>query len=122
MFEVRLLVEDKKLSEVLWLLDGKIAEPPQLIPVRNATIKRVVKEGVPHTKVTAEKPTEGSVANRIDKAIADRGLTQITHQQIKQLCVDVGSVPESAPWVIQKLMAASRITRQGRGEYSVRLT
>lgn len=54
MFEVSIMVEDKKLHHVLWQLDGLIVGQPTLRPVRDAAVKTSTRKGVKVKDVVAK--------------------------------------------------------------------
>lgn len=120
MFELKCLVEDKKLDKALWALDGILAEPPQIIPVRGAKVK---KQANGHSKVVASSPGPGDGASTVKERLIEKlrqstGQT-LTSKSFKQLMVDVGGSPNSASSYLNFLKNDGILEHSGTGEYKV---
>lgn len=118
MFEVRLMVEDKKLSDVLWVLDGMLAQPPQIIPVRGATVKKTA-SGEP--KVVGKR--KGSLQAQLDQYLSDRTGQTITTKQVQAMMVQAGGATNSHYGYIFRCKKAKMLKPTGKeGEYVVTMT
>jgi hypothetical protein len=116
-FEVKLLCEDKKLAELMWALDGIAAEPPQILPVRGATVKRTA-SGL--NKVTSQyEPAEGTLAHRVEIMIRNAHLSTLPTDVLTQMVKDAGGAQGSTAYVGRSLQKMGLLSRQGNGQYLV---
>ena len=114
MFEVRLFVEDKKLTKFLWAIDGQIVGMPQLIPVRGATA--VKEKGSSKVKAT----TDGnSVTSHFHTAVLEDGRSELTTTQLKDLLEKVGGRRTSGSTHIKTLVERGILKSAGYAKYKV---
>lgn len=115
MFDLRILVEDKKLHEVLWKLDGLIAQPPQIVPVRGA---KVVKSPNGTTMVKSTVESGNTLTARFKTKVLDFApQTELTMSGLKQMMVDLGGAPTSAYQCASNLVQIGVLKHAGKGQY-----
>lgn len=123
MFELKIMVEDKKLPEVLWSLDGKIAGPPQILPVRGAVVKKTKALNGVSKVVAAPAAKGGTVAQRVAKLMLEDqvslGVHTVSSKDIQAFTVKAGSTPLTYNLVIQGLLKEGAIKRREKGTYVV---
>lgn len=116
MFDLRILVEDKKLHEVLWKLDGLIAQPPQIVPVRGAKVVRFT-NGSTTVKSIVEN-AGGTLAARFSTRVSScEPQAKLTMQALKQMVVELGGSPTGAYAMTKTLCEGGILKKQERGLY-----
>ena len=115
MFELKnVFVEDKKLPLVLQKLDGLLAQPPTVIPVRNA----VVANG----KVVAKIPELGGSAKaQFMHHVVSNGYDSVSHKMVAEFLGSIGYQPKGAGNMIDRLKKQHFLTpaKGKKGEYTV---
>lgn len=115
MFEVKIMVDDKKLTKLLWALDGLIAGQPQLLPVRGA---KVVRSSTGETKV--KQKYDGSIRRGFIESLVRAHIEDpISHTELRELMVAAGGLPNSTSSVVALLHKSGVLKRVGRGRYTV---
>ncbi len=89
MFEVKIYVEDKKLSSFLWALDGKIVGQPVILPVRGASSKG--------GKLISSVPNGNSLRARMLALIHKKKLKVISSTIISTLLDEAGASSSTMP-------------------------
>lgn len=112
MFEVKIMVEDKKLSKVMWSLDGQIVGAPQILPVRGA----VAHKG-PNGSSTVRQVGEGSMQGRFEKAVQEDGRNEFTTKELKDILVKIGCNINSSSTLIYVLTQRKVLKKAGKGHY-----
>jgi len=105
-FELRILVEDKKLTKALWVLDGLIVDQPVILPVRNATVK--------NGKVTATNPAGGGW-EAVAQQLRDSKQAKVSRPDIQAAVLQAGMAIGSMGYVIKKLQAKKVLGKPGKG-------
>lgn len=83
MFEVCVMVEDKRLPKLMWALDGLVVGAPKVTPVRAA--------GARNGKVVSTQPMPGnSIPAQLSVIIRDRQLESMTKAELSALIKEVG--------------------------------
>ncbi len=114
MFKVEILVEDKKLPKVLWVLDGEIVGEPIIRPVRGAKVVS--------GNAKSSQPIPGApMADQMAKLLADRGVKEVTPTDLGNLIVEVGGKAASRDYIRQKLQDVKIIGKRRKdGTYPVK--
>lgn len=110
MFSLEIMVDNKKLADVLWALDGLIIGEPQIRPVRGAAVKR---EGGVQKAVRAKHNRTGSMLGNVREAILNCPAETLTSRDIKLLARRVGAsqaTQSSASTVLQREGLLTRIS------------
>ena len=117
MFEVKILVDDRKLSKVLWLLDGHIVDQPVLRPVRNA---QVSEDG---TTVVAKNPMLGGVplTEQLKQMLRANGIKSLKGPTaIRPLIESLGGRPGGYSYYWKNLRQHGIISKQIKnGSYPI---
>lgn len=105
-----LMIEDKKLADVLHALSGKVVsmEPPR--PVTNAKVENG--EVVPIT-------ASGSVVEMWVKHVHDHNIASFNLSLLSEFVSDNGRAPSTAKYVVKELVNRGLAKRVGRGEYEI---
>jgi hypothetical protein len=113
MFEVKVLVEDRKLPKVLWVLDGEVVGEPVVRPVRGATVK--------NGKVSSTQPILGaSQPVQIAHLLAKGRIESVTPKDLQNLLVEIGGKPGSYGNVLYHLLKAKALgPKRKDGAYPV---
>lgn len=119
MFEVKILVDDRKLSKVLWLLDGHIVDQPVLRPVRNALVSE---DG---TTVSAKNALIGGVplTDQLKQLLRTNGIKSLKGPTgIRPLIEALGGRPSGYSYYWQNLKKNGIISKiKKNGTYPVNL-
>lgn len=120
MFECKILVDDKRLADVLWALDGKIVGEPMLRPIRAAKPKA--------NKVVSTQPIPGAgLTDNVMSFILTKDWKTITTAQLHEALLAAGSNKNSMGYVTSKLRTRkflstpTRIKGEGKGARSYRV-
>lgn len=142
MFEIKFVVRDKHLADVLRSVQGVSIEPPVVLPLADEGV-RFVKTTSPPSE--AVNQTEAHIASRTEAWVAGRGkriaqgAKDLTIEQVAKKWLDnnpkiVRFVPSmlfetlvehgfgegSVAWAVQKLISIGRLKKKpGRGNYEV---
>lgn len=106
MYEIRCLVDDKKLAHVGHLLDGQVYEI-KMTPVRGAQTK--------NGKVQAAH--NGSAFDAVLEGLKKGA--KLTPSMVASRLHNAGFKPAGAPSVLIRLLKQKRIKRLGKGKYEV---
>ena len=119
MFEVTIFVDDRKLSKVLWLLDGNIVNQPTLRPVRNATMSE---DG---TTVTAKNALIGGVplTEQLKMLLRQNGIKSLkAATEIRPMLESIGGRPGGYSYYWNNLRKSGIIGKTKKnGVYAVNL-
>lgn len=116
MFKLELLVENKRLGDVLEALDGLVVIEGPPVPVRNA---KVVKSGNT-TRVVEKNPSNGVPQYmRIFNQLVESGNYYPTNNTIANMLKSIGGSPTSSGAVLQSLIKKGYVRKKGPGEYAL---
>ena len=115
MFEVKILVEDKKLHTLLWSFDGVIVGMPEVIPVRTAGKDPAKEMSLP---VLRHQTGSGQTQpERVMKALLDLNVEKLKFSDVSKIAVRLGFSRTVAGAVIAKLTTRGILRKTGHGEY-----
>ena len=105
MFSITVLVEDKQLPKLLWLLDGVILDEPKIRPVRGATVTR--------GRVKSSQPVPGaSLPEQVAAQLqAFQGQT-ISGNALRDIIEQSGGKRDSSPYVLGALKKAKIVSHK----------
>lgn len=103
MFELRVFVDNKKLAEVLWRLDGQLAGQPVIIPVRGAKVQ--------NGKIKATNPN-GTAVDAVFAYARDTGLKAIAHRHVRAAVVAAGFSPKTSASTMDKLKSTKLLGKK----------
>jgi hypothetical protein len=112
MFQVKIYVDDKKLPNLLWALDGIALGMPEIIPVRNAKAKG--------QKVISSDPKQGmTLADKAAVYILGLGKSEVTSSDLLDALAKAGGRIGSRGHVVERLKAVGLLNSAGRSKWTV---
>ncbi len=105
MFRIECFVDDKKLSQVLQVLQGLILADPRIQPVANAHMERG----------TVKAKTDGSIGELLLEHIKKNKLKEIRNRDVREFLRGMGRPPGSSYWGIKEGIRLGYLRRSGKG-------
>jgi predicted HTH transcriptional regulator len=116
MFEIKCIIGDKKLVEVLHLLDGHTLEPPVVLPVKGTVVTAIVRHGNGHASTVAPS------ANSIETLSSFVGpLKRVTAKELREHLESRGFSKNGYSYALKKLVenGALKKSRSEKNTYEV---
>jgi len=99
MFEIKCIVADKKVVEVLHLLDGHTLEPPVALPIRGAAVANG--HHAPKTKAKSWTTAPGGSVNILQSFV--KGRKKVAVKEMRMHLVEQGYSPNGYSYALQSL-------------------
>ena len=103
MFEIRCIVADKKVVDVLHLLDGHTLEPPVALPIRGAAPASKQLNGASHHDMPHSPPQGQGSTDLLRKYIAGRK-GAISTKELRDYLMNKGYSPNGYSYALQQLL------------------
>lgn len=125
MFEIRCIIGDKRVAEVLHALAGLTLEPPVVIPLpKNAELNHAQTQlnghHPPKLKLTSQKGQRGDTVVIIRKLIADESLKTVSAMQMRRKLTEHKYSKNAYSYVLGKMIADGELKKtKTTGVYDV---